>query len=123
MYALCTETYLDPHTKEYLEIFTIEPKPKGPLLSILKRMPYQKLSPYKLNDKCGCFYAVKNINPDAGCHTEFLPVEDLPVLFHYMTLHGYEIDTKLTKMLFAGKSAAKKRGLVCYIRFPEGKTD
>jgi len=119
MNAIYTQIYLLPLTKEYIEVFTMEPKPNDALLSILKRVPYQKLSPYKEQERCGCFYIVKNINPNPYCHTEFLPVDDLPILFDYLLQRGYEIDTRLTKMLIQGKSAATKRNLVCYIRYPK----
>ena len=46
MYALTTRLYLDPITKEYIEVFQIDPKPKGVLLSILKQVTPLKLSPY-----------------------------------------------------------------------------
>ncbi len=117
MYALYTRLYLHPITKEYIEVFMVEPKPKGPLLSILKRVAPLKLSPYKGFNQCeGCIYLVKNINPDRRCSTEFLAVDDLPILFCFLTDNGYDIDTKLTKLMVQGKSAATKRNLVCYIR-------
>ncbi len=117
MYALYTRLYLHPITKEYIEVFMVEPKPKGPLLSILKRVAPLKLSPYKGFNQCeGCIYLVKNINPDRRCSTEFLAVDDLPILFCFLTDNGYDIDTKLTKLMIQGKSAATKRNLVCYIR-------
>ena len=117
MYALSTRLYLHPTTKEYIEVFQVEPKPKGALLSILKRVAPLKLSPYKgFNDCEGCIYLVKNLNPDRRCSTEFLAMEDLPLLFCFLTENGYDIDTKLTKLMVQGKSAATKRNLVCFIR-------
>ena len=117
MYALTTRVYLEPITKEYIEVFQVEPKPKGKLLSILKQVAPLKLSPYKGFQSCeGCIFLVKNINPNRRCSTEFLAVDDLPLLFCFLTENGYDIDTKLTKLLVQGKSAATKRNLVCYIR-------
>jgi hypothetical protein len=117
MYALTTRLYLDPITKEYIEVFQIDPKPKGVLLSILKQVTPLKLSPYKGFKQCeGCIYLVKNINPNRRCSTDFLAMEDLPMLFCFLTENEYDIDTKLTKLLVQGKSAATKRNLVCYIR-------
>ena len=117
MYALTTRMYLHPISKEYIKVFMVEPKPKGPLLSILKRVAPLKLSPYKgFNDCEGCIYLVLNLNPERRCSTEFLAMDDLPLLFCFLTEHGYDIDTKLTKLMVQGKSAATKRDLVCYIR-------
>jgi hypothetical protein len=117
MYALTTRVYLEPITKEYIEVFQVEPKPKGKLLSILKQVAPLKLSPYKGFQSCeGCIFLVKNINPNRRCSTDFLAVDDLPLLFCFLTENGYDIDTKLTKLLVQGKSAATKRNLVCYIR-------
>ena len=117
MYALTTRVYLEPITKEYIEVFQVEPKPKGKLLSILKQVAPLKLSPYKGFQSCeGCIFLVKNINPNRRCSTDFLAVDDLPLLFCFLTENGYYIDTKLTKLLVQGKSAATKRNLVCYIR-------
>ena len=117
MYALTTRVYLEPITKEYIEVFQVEPKPKGVLLSILKQVAPLKLSPYKGFQSCeGCIFLVKNINPNRRCSTDFLAVDDLPLLFCFLTENGYDIDTKLTKLLVQGKSAATKRNLVCYIR-------
>ena len=98
-------------------MFQVEPKPKGKLLSILKQVAPLKLSPYKGFQSCeGCIFLVKNINPNRRCSTDFLAVDDLPLLFCFLTENGYDIDTKLTKLLVQGKSAATKRNLVCYIR-------
>ena len=117
MYALSTRMYLHATTKEYIEVFQVEPKPKGSLLSILKRVAPLKLSPYKgFNDCDGCIYVVKNLSPHRRCSTEFLAMEDLPLLFCFLTENGDDIDTKLTKLMVQGKSAATKRNLVCYIR-------
>lgn len=117
MYALSTRVYLEPITKEYIEVFQVEPKPKGKLLSILKQVAPLKLSPYKGFQSCeGCIFLVKNINPNRRCSTDFLAVDDLPLLFCFLTENGYDIDTKLTKLLVQGKSAATKRNLVCYFR-------
>ena len=117
MYSLSTRIYLHPTTKEYSEVFMVEPKPKGALLSILKRVAPLKLSPYKgFNDCEGCIYLVKNLNPERRCSTEFLAMEDLPMLFSFLIENHYDIDTKLTKLIVQGKSAATNRNLVCYIR-------
>ena len=117
MYALTTRMYLHPTSKEYIKVFMVEPRPKGPLLSILKRVAPLKLSPYKGFNVCeGCIYLVLNLNPERRCSTEFLAMDDLPLLFCFLTEHGYDIDTKLTKLMVQGKSAATKRDLVCYIR-------
>ena len=117
MYALTTRIYLDPITKQYSEVFQVEPKPKGVLLSILKQVAPLKLSPYKGFNQCyGCIFLVKNINPNRRCNTDFLAMEDLPMLFCFLTENGYDIDTKLTKLMVHGKSAATRRNLVCYIR-------
>ncbi len=117
MYALTTRMYLHPTSKEYIKVFMVEPRPKGPLLSILKRVAPLKLSPYKgFNDCEGCIYLVINLNPERRCSTEFLDMDDLPLLFCFLTENGYDIDTKLTKLMVQGKSAATKRDLVCYIR-------
>ena len=117
MYSLSTRLYLHPTTKEYSEVFMVEPKPNEPLLSILKRVAPLKLSPYKgFNDCQGCIYLVKNLNPERRCSTEFLAMEDLPLLFSFLIENNYEIDTTLTKLIIKGKSAATNRNLVCYIR-------
>ena len=121
MNAIYTQVYLDPHSKEYMEVFTVEPKPSEPLLSILIRVPYKELSPYKVNQLCRCMYVIKNINKEGNCHLPFLPTNDLPTLFSFLTLNGYEIDTKLTNMITKGKSNASLRNLVCYIRSPKKK--
>ena len=61
MYALTTRVYLEPITKEYIEVFQVEPKPKGVLLSILNQVAPLKLSPYKGFQSCeGCIFLVKN---------------------------------------------------------------
>ena len=62
MYALSTRMYLHPTTKEYSQVFQVEPKPKGALLSILKRVAPLKVSPYKgFNDCEGCIYVVLSL--------------------------------------------------------------
>ena len=47
MYALTTRVYLEPITKEYIEVFQVEPKPKAVLVGILKHERPLKQSPLK----------------------------------------------------------------------------
>ena len=82
---------------------------------IARQITAPKLSPFKTNDNsccnCKCIYAI--YNPEYP--TQLLCIEQLGLLFNFLTTNGFAIDTSLTTMMQASKVTFKK-DFVCFIR-------
>ena len=100
-YTLFSQVYLDPYSKCYLNIVTINKIPKGPLRTKVKKINFLPLSPFNTFNDCNyrkpCGLVLTNLN-DPFCPRPLL-VEETPDLFTYLTMNGYNIDTKLTNMM------------------------
>jgi len=95
-YAIYCQPYYDTKNQEYRNIITINAMPKGPLASMVRRVKFDPVSPYKCDGQ-SCGYAIMN-----GCNN-FMPMHELPTLFSFLMSNGYKIDTSLTKMLNASE--------------------
>ena len=87
--ALYLEPILDPRTKEYINVLTLDTYPEGPLRDLVKQQRLPELSPFKKTSTSTCKYVL--INPD----TEYM---ELPSVFSYLQTNGYTIEYQLTKL-------------------------
>ena len=116
MYTLSSQTIYDNVKQNYANIYVLDRKPTGHLEKIVKPLRMTKLSPFQdsRDDNCGpckCTHAVYNpLQP-----TEFLCIDDIAILFTWLTNHDYTIDTTLTQMMNDSKVRFKKR-FVCFIK-------
>lgn len=115
MYTISTQTFYDSISQNYRNIYVIDHKPHGPLAKIARQVTAPKLSPFQTNDNsccnCKCIYAI--YNPEYP--TQLLCIEQLGLLFNFLTTKGYTIDTNLTTMMQSSKVTFKK-DFVCFIR-------
>ena len=114
MYQITSEVYLDLHNKCYKNIIVIYPKPKDDSLNaIIKSVTRQKLSPFDEVSFCcprnRCMYAF--VHPHNKC--ELLCVNDIALLFSYLSQNGFNINTDLTKIML--KSSVEIKNLICFI--------
>jgi hypothetical protein len=93
-YAIYSQPYFDTKTQSYRNIITINILPNGPFASLVTRVNFASLSPYKERDS-SCGFAVISIKNKR----ELMPIDELPMLFSFLMTNGYTIDTSLTKML------------------------
>jgi hypothetical protein len=98
-YALYNQVYLDPYTKEYKNIITINCTPKGELSKIIRKSRFETLSPFTQRDT-GCSLSFRSFK----FYNEVMTLDELPNLFTFLASNGYEIDAKVTKMINSNKN-------------------
>ena len=99
--ALYLEPILDPKTKEYINVLTLDTYPEGPLRDLVKQQRLPSLSEFKAPHKVKCKYTL--MHEDKIC---YLTQTDIPFMFSYLRTNGYTIDRELTKLY-------KQEYLVC----------
>jgi len=114
MYVIKKEVYLDKYNECYKNVLVISPKPKESALQQITRLTNrEKLSPFQQRSPCcseeQCYYII--LNPINKC--EFLCIEQITLLFNYLFMNGFKIDTSITKMM--QKSDVKIDNLLCFI--------
>lgn len=134
---LYLEPFLNNFHKTYQNVITLSSMPDGPLANLVTTTSTSKLSPFQqLNSissnpsncvhvllrypksSTGSISSVKNTE-------HFMGHDDIPSIFSYLQSNGYEVDTKLTKMLFksdviGGTSQNRLSGnkkMICMIRY------
>ena len=134
---LYLEPFLNNFHKTYQSVITLSSMPDGPLANLVTTTSTSKLSPFQqLNsissnpsncvhvllrypkNSAGSISSVKNTE-------HFMGNDDIPSIFSYLQSNGYEVDTKLTKMLFksdviGGTSQNRLSGnkkMICMIRY------
>lgn len=110
IFQLNEEIYLE--NKCYKKIITINKMPNEPkLMSIVKTIRREKLSPFDMKSNCECvspcLFAI--LNPENK--RDFLCIDDIADLFCFLINNGYKIEHKITKLM-------KKRKLICFISSP-----
>uniref|UniRef100_A0A6C0C5A3 Uncharacterized protein n=1 Tax=viral metagenome TaxID=1070528 RepID=A0A6C0C5A3_9ZZZZ len=111
MYRISSEVYLDRFNECYKNIIVISPRPQDASLnSITKSITREKLSPFQELSPCypKCVYAF--VHPKK---CELLCVDNIAILFGFLTANGYTINTDLTKIM--QDSDVKLKNLICFI--------
>ena len=121
LFVLYSRPFLDRYDQCYKNIITLNVLPNGPLRAFVRRAHFPCLSQFKeplCEERCG--FALKKFGYN-GEH--WMTVNDVPDLFSFLVLHGYKIDTSLTKMMntsdvrFHTENANK---IICFVTY-EGK--
>ncbi len=106
--TLYLEPILDPFTKEYTNVITVDRYPgEGPLRDLVKQQRLPSLSEFKTPITTKCKYIVTALG-DRNCN---LVKEDIPFLLTYLQKNGYTIETELTKLY-------KHEHLICIVGEP-----
>lgn len=113
-YALFSRPFYKSCEQCYIKILTIDRKPSAPLNSICKQVAFNKLSPFKQPGPCEnverCGYVIMNPNNV----NEFATLEDLPVIFTWLTQNLYIVNTSITEMLNNSQVRMDNK-LICFI--------
>ena len=134
---LYLEPFLNNFHKTYHNVITLSSMPDGPLANLVTTTSTSKLSPFQqLNsissNPSNCVHVLLRYPKNSAGYissvknTEhFMGHDDIPSIFSYLQSNGYEVDTKLTKMLFksdviGGTSQNRLSGnkkMICMIRY------
>ena len=123
-YTLFSQVYLDPYSKCYLNVVTINKIPKGPLRHKVKKINFPPLSPFNSFSDCNyrktCGLVITNLN-SPFCPRPLI-VDEIPDLFSFLTMNSYNIDTKLTNMMnksdiSIGNNHSSK--ILCFISYQD----
>jgi len=113
-YTVSTQVFYDNQNTCYKPIIVIDRKPLAPLSTIVKTLYTPKLSPFQQATPCSpiksCVQAI--YNPENT--NELLTINELSLLFSFLTTNGYTIDTDLTNMLNNSKISMSNK-LICFI--------
>ena len=110
-YALYRMPFLDQREKQYKTVLSISTFPKGPLSSMVTRLRYPKLSPFK-EESPRCILAIMSPgspNP--------MTIEQFPELLGFLSNNDYLIDFNVTKLIQKNDMNPKGKTLVCYISY------
>lgn len=115
MYTISTQPFYDSFSQNYKNIYVLDRKPTGALSRISRQITSPKLSPFISNENsccnCKCIYAIynpENLN-------ELLCIEQLGLLFSFISSNGFMIDTQLTTMM-QSSSVTFKKNFVCFVK-------
>jgi len=114
-YAIYRRPYLEVSDKSYKNIITINTMPAGPLSSIVQKVRFEQLSPFKKNTEYACDYGFCSLtNPG-----RLMNIEELPNLISYLTTNGYTINTKITNVINSNDSLVNtsNNNLIFFINY------
>ena len=105
---LFSQPYLSSTNKLYRNIITTNCFPPGDLKNICVQVRIPKLSPFKgftnTSTTSNCTWAFKKIDCSGNLinynsDIPYMEIDDVPILFQYLSRHNYTIDTEVTKMM------------------------
>jgi len=114
-YALYRIPFLDQREKQYKTILSINAFPKGPLSSMVTRLRYPKLSPFK-EESPRCVLAITSPG-SSNQNQNLMTIEQFPELLGFLSNHDYQIDFNVTKLIQKNNMNPKDKTLVCYISY------
>jgi len=109
LYTLSSKIYYDNY--EYKKIIVLDRKPNhnGLIKNIIKYISPSRLSPFDI-DNNKCIYIILNPNN----LTEFLKIEEIPLLFTWLINNGYSINTNFTEII-QNSNLEIKNNIICFI--------
>lgn len=92
--------YYDRFNQCYQNILSVDSIPNGPLVRLIRRIEYNKLSPFQQDGPCykydKCKYAI--IGTQNKC-CEFMTQEQIYDLTSFLLSNGYQIENQITNTL------------------------
>ena len=110
-FALYIETILDPYSKEYIEVISLDVEPDGPLKECVFLAKNPELSPFKYPYNTKCIYYLSRYPGKK----EYMLREDIPKVFSYFDANRYTINTSLTRLYRHNNSNNKE--LICVVKY------
>jgi hypothetical protein len=90
--------YYDRFNQCYKNILSVNTIPNGPLKQLIRRIEYNKLSPFQKDGPCYKYDKCKYVITGDSCG-EFMTNEEIYNLTTFLLSNGYQIENQLTNIL------------------------
>ena len=110
-FALYLEPIMEPLTKEYLTVLTVDREPDGPLSQCVIQTKLPMLSVFKYPNATECSYFLTKY---PGTKT-YMYRDDIPKVFAFLESNGYTMNAAQTKMY--RNLTVQSKELVCVINY------
>ena len=101
-YSLLSTPFYKSVDQCYVRTISLDrmPEPNEPINQIVKRVRFEKLSPFQEGSECNplktCGYVL--LKPGSQCG-EMATLNDIPLVFTWLFQNGYVVDTSITQMM------------------------
>jgi hypothetical protein len=110
-FALYLETILEPVSREYKCVVSLDIMPDGPISECVFQSKHPELSQFKYHYSTTCRYYLSKY-PSTKTYMER---EDIPKIYSYLEANGYTINTSLTRLYRHNNSNTKE--LICVVKY------
>jgi|LakMenE29Apr09ns_1017244.scaffolds.fasta_scaffold03882_2 hypothetical protein len=111
--------YYDRFNQCYKSILSVNGIPNGPLKKLVRRIEYNKLSPFQQDGPCykydKCKYAI--IGGNKCC--EFMTNDEIYNLTNFLLSNGYQIENQLTNVLNNSEIKLSRNKLLYLVTYYE----
>lgn len=105
-YTLLSIPFYKSPQQCYVKAITLDrmPLPNEPINKIVKRVQFNRLSPFQQGTECNPLPTCGNVvmRPGIGCQ-EMATLDDIPLIFTWLFQNGYTVDTSITQMINQGE--------------------
>ena len=124
-YTLTTQPFYDRVCQCYKNIVMINVVPDGPLKQLVMRTQLPPLSPFQQSTPCNpiptCGLALISLKGLSfgcnSCSTNYMTPDEIPDLFGFLTMNGYNINTSVTHMMNTSDVKLTSRRIICFINY------
>jgi len=103
IFTISSIPYYDRYNKCYKNILSTNCVPDGPLGKLVRRIEYNKLSPFQVDGPCytydKCKYVIINNNECFNKCGDFMKSDEIYNLTNFLLSNGYQIENQLTTTL------------------------
>jgi len=110
-FALYIETILEPVSREYKSVISLDIMPDGPISECVFHAKHPELSQFKYPYSTTCRYYMTKY-PSTKTYMER---DDIPKIYSYLEANGYMINTDLTELYRHNNSNTKE--LICVVKY------
>jgi hypothetical protein len=108
--------YYDRINKCYKSILSVNEIPNGPLRTLIRRIEYNKLSPFQQNGPCYTYDKCKYVIAGSKC-CEFMTNDEIYNLTNFLLSNGYQIENQLTNTLNNGEIKVPRNKLLYVVTY------
>lgn len=113
-FSIFVEPIYHPISQTYQRALTLSKKPSsGALLSMVRRIPRAKLSPFQCDEKPPCLFVL--LREGGGAKLDVLGQDDIPDLLAYLYEQGYKIDAPMTSLAWDAIGIGGSKKLVALV--------